>query len=372
MPGTINSNSFLMSTHSLSSGVSTLLPNVTTLEPTLRTTEPIAPGPKKYLIGLDSLRAIAALSVCLFHFTGGMLSKLSVPSLQHCFLNGYLGVEMFFVISGFIIPYSLVNKGHRATDFFTYLKKRILRITPPAYISLALILSQWAFIDLLVAHDRRHLDSLSWGQIVNNMLFTIPFTHYKWIGIVFWTLAVEFQFYIFIGFLFNRLFNRPLVWFFGIYALVMASSLLPHAEALKFLHFSVFFALGGLVLLRQQGRLSTPTYLAGLLISGAFIYWQLDSYEVLVGIGTALAINLSTFRIPGFSLIGKISYSLYLTHAIFGTTAEFVLVRIFHPSSDTSKVVLTAVCLGLTIGGSYLFYRAVEQPFMRLASQNRG
>ncbi len=118
---------------------------------------------KKYLAGLDTLRALAAITVCLFHYTGGMLSKLVVPEAKHFFSKGYLGVEVFFVISGFIIPYSLTNKNHRIANFFPYIKNRVLRINPPAYISLLLILSEWAFIDLFITHNLRHISTLSWG-----------------------------------------------------------------------------------------------------------------------------------------------------------------------------------------------------------------
>jgi peptidoglycan/LPS O-acetylase OafA/YrhL len=341
--------------------------------PTLAEPAPPAAPPKKqaHLVGLDALRAVAALSVCLFHFTGGMLSKLTVPAAKELFSKGYLGVEIFFVISGFIIPYSLLTKNYRVSGFYTYFKQRVLRINPPAYISILLIIAQWLVIDKFVLHSTKHLDTLTWGRLLHNFLFTVPFTSYTWISIVFWTLAVEFQFYIVIGLLYNSLFERPAAWFFGLYALAGLAAMLPGSEVVGFIHYSAFFALGGIALLWRQRRLPLAGYVAGLAAFSAVAYWQTGPYGMLAGLLTALAINNINFRIPILSFVGKLSYSLYLTHAIFGTSFEFVLVRLFPPSSDAQKLVLTGGCLVLAVGGAYVFYRLVEQPCMRLVSPRR-
>lgn len=332
---------------------------------------PPAAKQKHYLIGLDALRAIAALSVCLYHCTGGMLPKLIVPAAKQAFSLGYLGVDIFFVISGFIIPYSLVGKNYQVSGIFAYLKKRIVRITPPAYISLLLIISQWYFIDKFINYNTHYTSTLTFNQILNNILFTVPFTPYTWISTLFWTLAIEFQFYIFIGLVFNRLFCNRLAWFVGTYALVAAAAMLPGTHAIGFLHYSALFALGGLALLWQQQRLSLPAYVGALLLFGGLAYWQLGPYAALLGIGTAVAINALTFRIPMLSALGKMSYSLYLMHGIIATTAEFVLVKLVAPTTDARKLALTATCLLLAVGGSFLFYRFVEKPFLRLASLPR-
>lgn len=326
---------------------------------------------KAYLVGLDALRAVAALSVCLFHYSGGMMPKLVVPAVTAVFAKGYMGVDIFFVISGFIIPYSLVGKNHRIVGFFTYLKKRIMRINPPAYVSIFLVLGQWFLIDKFIQHNTHYTGNLTWGQLINNLLFTIPFTNYKWISGIFWTLAIEFQFYLFIGVLFSVLFERSAGWFVALYLLVGAASFLPHTAAIGFLHYSSLFALGGVALLWQQRRIPQWGYVAGLLAFGAFTCWQLEPYSALVGVATAVAIDVIKVRIPGLSLLGKISYSLYLIHALIGTTAEFVLIKLLPPTTDLRKMLLTAVCLMLALGGAYVFYLLVEKPFMRLAANRR-
>ena len=326
---------------------------------------------KKYLVGLDALRAIAALSVCFFHYSGGMLPKLIVPSVKQAFSKGYLGVEIFFVISGFIIPYSLVGKNHQISSFFVYLKKRILRINPPAYVSLLLVLCQWLLIDTIINHDTHYTGSLTWGQVISNLLFIVPFTKYGWVNGIFWTLAIEFQFYLFIGILFNALFNKSVTWFVFIYLLVTAFTFVLHIESVSFLKYSSLFAAGGLALLWHQQRIPVWGYIAGLMLFGGITVWQLDIYAAVVGVGTAVAINAVNFRIPFISSLGKISYSLYLMHGLVGTTTEFILIKLLPPTTDARKMLLMAICVVLAISCAYIFYFLVEKPFMRLGGQKK-
>jgi peptidoglycan/LPS O-acetylase OafA/YrhL len=332
---------------------------------------PKAQKNKAYLVGLDTLRAVAALSVCFFHFTGGMMPKLVVPAAKSAFSQGYLGVDIFFVISGFIIPYSLIGKNHQISGILAYLKKRVMRINPPAYVMVFLVLGQWFFIDKVINHTTHYTGNLTWGQLLHNLLFTIPFTGYKWISGIFWTLAIEFQFYLFVGILFSVLFESKVWWFVGLYVLAALAQYLPFATQVQFLHYSSLFALGGVALLWQQRRTPQWMYIAGLVLFGGLAWWQLSLYAALVGVGTAVAINTINVSVPGFSFLGKISYSLYLLHGLIGTTAEFALVKLLPLTSDARKLLLTAACLGLAIAGSYIFYKLIEQPFMHLAAQNR-
>ncbi|MBW8782649.1 MAG: acyltransferase [Verrucomicrobia bacterium] len=66
-------------------------------------------GPKlaDHMSSLDALRAAAAISVCLFHFSHD--NFLNGGVFQSIFQLGYLGVDAFFVISGFVIPLALYN-----------------------------------------------------------------------------------------------------------------------------------------------------------------------------------------------------------------------------------------------------------------------
>src|ERR1035438_4700620 len=89
---------------------------------------------------IDCLRSVAALSVAWFHFTvaSGILHS---GGLYYSGLYGWVGVEMFFVISGFIIPYSLYGAGYRNRDFGLFLIKRIARLDPPYFADILLCIA---------------------------------------------------------------------------------------------------------------------------------------------------------------------------------------------------------------------------------------
>ncbi len=87
-----------------------------------------------YLSSLDLLRGLAAVAVCYFHFTHGnpdFLSKTNI--LYQSGRYGFLGVDVFFVISGFVIPYAMYRGMYRFKNFGTFLLKRVIRIEPPFF-----------------------------------------------------------------------------------------------------------------------------------------------------------------------------------------------------------------------------------------------
>ena len=85
-------------------------------------------GALAYLDHIDSLRALAVLSVLLYH-----LNPRLVP-------GGFVGVDIFFVISGFILPYALHKAGYQPADFFRFMWKRILRLDPPYLVCIVVVL----------------------------------------------------------------------------------------------------------------------------------------------------------------------------------------------------------------------------------------
>lgn len=336
-------------------------------------TERILPTTHRvYLLGLNSIRAVAALSVCLYHFTNGALPKVVVPAIKGLFSQGRLGVDVFFVLSGFIIPYSLLGKSHHISGLSTYFKKRIIRINPPAYAAMLLTLGQGIFTDKIIHHNNEYINQLSAGKIINNILFTVPFTDYHWITGIFWTLAIEFQFYIFIGLFFSLMFeHRHIGWFVGGYLIAQALQYVPGLAHDSFFQYSSLFALGGVALLWQQQRLSKLEYLGLTVLFTGLAYFYLGTYGALTGIATMLAINLVKTSIPGLDFLGRISYSFYLLHLLIGTTSEFVLIKFIPPTTVANKLLITGLAISAAIISAYIFHRFVEQPFMKIASRKK-
>src|ERR1039457_2336162 len=86
------------------------------------------------------LRGLASLLVCWFHLTNGHPSFLQAGLLKYSGQYGWVGVEIFFVISGFIVPYAMLKGGYRLDlrHYLTFITKRIIRLDPPYLTSVRL------------------------------------------------------------------------------------------------------------------------------------------------------------------------------------------------------------------------------------------
>jgi peptidoglycan/LPS O-acetylase OafA/YrhL len=320
---------------------------------------------------LDSLRGLAAISVCLFHFSNGSnLTKFYSAHLAHAFSYGYLGVEAFFVISGFVIPYSLYNTDYQISKFGNYFLKRAARICPPAYVNLLLILTQWVWVDYVLHHASGHLASVTLPQVLANLLFVVPFTSHRWLNGVFWTLALEFQFYVVVGLLFTHIFASNA--FYRLLIIGVALSLaayLPGLPSQNYLQYNSFFMLGGATLLYKSQDVSLYEYLALLAVFSGITCIIISPLTMVLALATALCIAFVKLQHPVLSFFGKISYSLYLTHFLAGSTSEFIFSAIYRPSSELGNGIAILLCFGAALVVAYGFFIVVEKPFIKLSKR---
>ncbi|MGW5521304.1 acyltransferase family protein [Gordonia sp. NPDC003950] len=151
---------------------------------------PAAPGRIRHALALDGLRGVAVLSVAVYHFYG--------PAMP----GGYLGVDIFFVLSGFLITSLLVRErgATHATSLSRFWQRRARRILPAAITVLVICTAVAGLMsgDVAVALVNQFLGSAffvnNWVQIAQSHSYfadTTPqiFMHY-------WSLAIEEQFYL--------------------------------------------------------------------------------------------------------------------------------------------------------------------------------
>jgi peptidoglycan/LPS O-acetylase OafA/YrhL len=336
------------------------------------TSPPALASSQPYLLGVNNLRAVAALFVCCRHFSGLLPERERVDFLREIVALGPMGVYFFFVISGYIVPYSLFRKNYRLPEFGRYLWRRFVRLAPAFYIATFLTLAQWVVIDKFVGQGIAYSQALSLPQLAHNFLFTVPFTGYKWVINAAWTLAVEWQFYLVLGLLFPLLFAHKraswhLLLFYGALGLLG----LVGSFGLSFLGFSSLFAAGGATLLWQRGQLPGLVYAGSLVFFSTLTAYQVNPLAAGIGLLAVPAIVLITRPIPVLSGIGKMAYSLVLTHMLVGQAVEYLLYRLIVPTTDAGRLLVLGCCLAAALGGAALFYRLVEQPFIRLASRKR-
>jgi peptidoglycan/LPS O-acetylase OafA/YrhL len=173
----------------------------------------------RYRADIDGLRAVAVLAVVLYHF--------KVPG----FSGGFVGVDVFFVISGFLIA-SLIKRELEDERFslLHFYERRVRRIIP-AFLVLLVIVSIVAFSELFPAAYRRFGESLAaatvflsnvefWREL--NDYFAAPSLEKPLLHT--WSLAVEEQFYLLFPPLLMLLARRPKRWTLIALAVLTAAS----------------------------------------------------------------------------------------------------------------------------------------------------
>lgn len=315
---------------------------------------------------LDSLRAFAALSVCLFHFVCTVIGFTSNKILLSIFDYGHYGVQMFFVISGFVIPWAMYHARYKIKNFFTFTAKRLIRLEPPYIFSL--------IIAIIIAYARTlspHYNGVdiipSVKQVLLHFGYMIPFFEGQtWIRNVYWTLAVEFQYYFAIGLLFPLIANKKMVFRMMLYALFVAGPLVAGVAFLP--HYLPVFLLGILLFLYKTTIIKEAEFYIISFVSCASIFMFLDIATLCFSLATYIIILFfDQFKSRVGEFLGKISYSLYLFHGLIGMTVLNYIVHTTH--SSFVKFLFFVFSLAITIVFSYLVYRFIEKPSKEWSSR---
>ena len=231
------------------------------------------------LAELDGLRAIAALFVVLYHYFSRWSEVLPYGAVLRPLADyGYLGVNLFFIISGFVISMSLKN----CPSIIVFAQRRLIRLMPAMIIcSLVTFAVMW-WIDSSFALARRQ----EWTSFLPSWTFIEPtiwrriFPVGDWIDGAYWTLFVELKFYVLAAFAWFVVGRRHFRTFFLIALVVGFSSeaWLPRSALRTLLVEHLFF----------------PTYLPLFCVGIAFAYLLNCSRSwrtwILLGLGFVLSI----------------------------------------------------------------------------------
>ena len=314
---------------------------------------------------IDFLRGLAALSVCWYHFTTAN-SFAGEGALRNSGTYGWLGVEIFFVISGFIIPYSLYRAGYRLGDYPTFILKRVTRLDPPYLASIVLVLLL-SYLTAMRTHRAFHIDV---SGLLLHIAYLNTFFGHPWLNDVFWTLSIEFQYYLLVGLLFPlfsssarlvRLFSFA---FFGLLSFTIQRTFELPEQTWIFPYVLLFFQ--GLATFQYVvGIIKRPEYILLVVVFSSACLVSLGAPYAIAGLLSVGVINLLKVRSPIFSFLGAISYSVYLLHMPIGDRALFLIGRRFLVDQ---KLLATVLAVGVTICSAYLFYRFIERPAQRWSS----
>ncbi|MGJ8592095.1 MAG: acyltransferase family protein [Aquaticitalea sp.] len=319
---------------------------------------------KKYLSSVTLIRGIAALAVCLFHFTKGFVSNIS--SVAELFLPyAWVGVEVFFVISGFVIPYALLGLPFKGKHYGGYLLKRLVRIEPAYLASIVLIIFLNYLSSLFTIYQGAPF-SVSGHNILLHLGYLVEFFDGVWLNPVYWTLAVEFQYYLVIGFLLI-LWNRnnkylTIITLFAFFAL----SFIPQ-DAIRFFRHTDIFTIGIVGAFYKKEYINKTYFFILVAIIGAIIYIHHSYVITILSIGAILGMTLleKVRRFNWLIFFGHISYSLYLLHVPIGGRVINISRRF--ALGVPGKVLVIFIAMVTSIIAAYLFYRIIEKPSHRLS-----
>jgi peptidoglycan/LPS O-acetylase OafA/YrhL len=272
----------------------------------------------RQILAIQMLRGVAAILVCLFHFTNGVPEFLPDNNIiKELFKFGHYGVQMFFVISGFILPYSLCKSNYRISDFGKFLMKRLIRLEPPYLVSILLVilLGYISTFSPWYKGGEFHLDLLN---LTLHLGYLNAYFGQQWLSSVYWTLAIELQFYLILGLVFPYFRQFSKVFQIAIILIFLSLSILITDANLIF-SYTPYFLLGIVTFLFCENRkISIVEYYAFFCLIMVVALIRVDSIGAIFGGVTALLVLFIKHSYSLFNRLGDISYSLYLVHVSIG------------------------------------------------------
>jgi exopolysaccharide production protein ExoZ len=345
------------------------------------------------LYSVQALRAMAAGLVVIFHaraFAYPYQEKYGLAPAFLCdfkilHLLGGFGVDLFFVISGFVMTYIMWNEPRSAKSIWPFLKRRLMRIIP----------IYWFYTFFLVALGlslpKLFTETIDLATVLRS-LFLIPYTpvgaNPAPILAVGWTLSFEMYFYALVAigmFIPRRTFIIALGVYFTVWALTplfVKSSSAIFGVASNLLVFEFYFGmlicaafmsrgsfnkiLGWCALTLGIVMLALETYFLEPPFSSRGLVWGLPASCIVIWF-ISRERNGSFMRFSLWQALGASSYTLYLTHFIILAALGrigYALGLMPHIPTDLYIVLTSIFCL---IAG-HILYLAVERPLGRVVA----
>ncbi|MBS1822914.1 MAG: acyltransferase [Acidobacteria bacterium] len=359
---------------------------------------------QKHIPALDGLRGLAVLMVFVFHYGGGTHSSVRAVRLFGLInKGGWVGVTLFFVLSGFLITGILWDSFGQPHWWRNFYARRTLRIFPLYYLCILIVIAGAAFQGTLIGALGKIWVPALFMQNMPHLLTIVdkipaPFGLFH-----FWSLAVEEQFYLIWPFLLAVQKSRRnagifclLTFLFSFAFRILLWQFAPHPEQFNDFLFSRAgeLAIGGWLALAWRGpawerieRLApvvTFCGLAGFIASGMFAgSFETNRVQMTVGlpcITICFTALLALCMRPGIvqrcaearwlRWLGTISYGIYVYHMLFLGQYMFIVQKLLGRRSlmVTNAALLIVAAVG-TLTIAWLSFNFFEKPFLRLKSR---
>jgi peptidoglycan/LPS O-acetylase OafA/YrhL len=357
---------------------------------------------KLYFNGLNELRAFAALAV-VFHHIELYKHRLGMDSLYKVsFVNGFIenlgknGVYLFFVLSGFLITYLLLEEKSITGEISVskFYKRRILRIWPLYYIIVVIGFFLLPFLYNCFSNFfegqtsfNERIENLVYGKNLFLFLFFFSNVALQIFGGVAgaaqsWSVSVEEQFYFiwpWIVKFFSNILGVVLFLIIIIINLINYNIDVFNSVPILKAFFSTFnvdlMAIGGIVAIVYRNYREIVQQLVTNRIIILFVFIsvisQLFYKTFLTTISLSFGMLILVFienkiKIKWFSSLGKWSYGIYMYHPMVMYFSFSIVNKLKVKSFIGSNLMYYSLVFGLTIVISYFSYRYIELFFLKL------
>jgi len=356
---------------------------------------------------LNGIRGLAALYVLIGHarwllwegYIEGYLlhpqsynqaSKILV-SLLAFFGKGHVAVILFFVLSGFVIHYSIIKREKNKLDILDYFKRRFLRIYPPLLFCMLLTL----VLDLTGKYiygysiyfqstpvpliNENIISNLNWITAIGNLLMVQGiYTHVWGTNGPLWSLMYEWWFYMLYPCIFylykkNRYLSYAVVWLLFIIA---SNGLFDNKLASAVFNYLLCWSLGALLADVLLERISLHWFIVPLVICLIELCIKGDSpviIDTLTGfVFTALLFALLKFKalfslhrvFDWFNLLGDYSYTLYVIHLPILVMINGIVLNLTGNKMPQNFYIMF-ISIAFVLAVAYLVHFFTEIPFRR-------
>lgn len=359
---------------------------------------------------LDSLRGLAALTVLLHHLLLAMPQKNAFTTAlevtpARLFVNGHGAVILFFLLSGFVLSLPVLNGN--TPPYFSFFIKRLFRIYVPYLVTICITIYIAIFLYQGTLPEFNSFINQSWKNasdpslIAEHILF-IGNPHTISYNPVIWTLIHELRISIVFPFVVLMVKNlNPLASLIVCFLLTSIAGLdgmlfnLPsngyHSSYFDSLHYLSIFIIGSLIAKHRKQlmdlyRHSKASLKWTVLVAALLFYnysevlnkdffkrvfdtpynFYLSEYGIAVGAAVFIVASLASTKLssglthPGFVFLGKISYSLYLTHLVVMLTFAHAL-----HGRLSNVMILSISFIGAIIVAAVCWFM-IERPSMQL------
>jgi peptidoglycan/LPS O-acetylase OafA/YrhL len=345
---------------------------------------------RQRFVFIDALRGIAAVMVCFDHLLGNTVLS---PILRQTFPSavckacdfGARGVQIFFVISGFVIAHSLRAVVPTLGAAGKFILRRQLRLDPPYWVVIGLTLLDMAIENHIPSFARKPQPNAA--AVISNLFYLQIFLRSQVIVAVSWTLCMEIQFYF--CFVIIAMIGRitparegkiaP-----GMLAVVCLLCILSVVQTDRqatsqplFVANWIYFAVGALCYWQYTNRAPKAAFVAIWVTVGLTAIWFRSS-RMGVGFATASLLYIAAERhrlatwlsFNAIQYFGRLSYSLYLTHVLVLDVIMRGGYKLTHTNRPAAVLWFLVAALAALCVAHY-FHKWIEAPSMRMATRFR-